>query len=189
MRKEKNKMNIKKIQSLVENDGIIFLSYGDFLSQTLIHAMTDALEKEANTSGINVGISGNIFTIFIELSQNMMNYSKNKEINSREIVSGGLIIVSKDEEGNYFINSQNIISIDDKTKMQPKLTDIITLDRDGIRKKYKELRRSGKDTHSKGGGLGFYEIAKRCNKVEYSFEKINEDKYYFHIQTKIEIKK
>ena len=178
-------MDIGEIQELVKNDGIIFLSYGGFLSQTLIAGMTEALEKEAESNDINMGVSNNIFTIFIELSQNMMNYSKNQHANDRTIDPGGLIIVSKDKESNYYIHSQNIVSIDDKIKMEPKLIDVTTLDKEDIKKKYKELRRSGKDTHGKGGGLGFYEIARKCNKVEYNFKPINEDKFYFHIKTKI----
>lgn len=182
-------MNINDVQKLVENDGIIFLSYGGFLSQTLIAGMTEALEKEAKANSVSMGVSNNIFTIFIELSQNMMNYSKSQYANCREIDPGGLIVVSKDKESNYYIQSQNIVSIEDKEKMLPKLEDVTTLDRDGIKKKYKELRRSGKDTHGKGGGLGFYEIAKRCDKVEYNFTDINEDKLYFHLKIKIDINK
>ncbi len=182
-------MNIKDVQKLVENNGIIFLSFGGFLSQTLITGMTEALEKEAEENNVGMGVSSNVFTIFIELAQNMMNYSKNKDMNCRVISPGGLIVVSKDTEGNYFIDSQNIVSIEDKEKIEPKLAEIVTLDKDGIKKRYKELRRSGKNTHKIGGGIGFYEIAKRCDKVEYTFESINEDKFYFHIKTEVKIKK
>jgi len=136
-------MDIKAIENLVEKDGIIFLSFGGFLSQTLITGMTESLEKEAEANNVNMGTSSNIFTIFIELSQNMMNYSKDDTTEGRDIVPGGLIVVSKDKEGNYLISSQNIVSIEDKEKMEPKLIDITTLDRDTIKKKYRELRKSG----------------------------------------------
>ena len=36
-------MNIHSIQKIVEKDGIVFLTYGGFLSQTLIAGMTEAL--------------------------------------------------------------------------------------------------------------------------------------------------
>jgi hypothetical protein len=183
-------MNISEVQSLVEKDGIVFISYGGFLSQSLISAMTEALEKEAEYSEISMGISNNIFTIFIELSQNMMNYSKSKDENCREITPGGLIVVSKDiNNEKYYIHSQNIISIDDKEKIEPKLIEIESLDKNGIKERYKELRRSGKNTHGKGGGIGFYEIAKRCDKLEFDFKEINSDKYYFHVKTTISNKK
>jgi hypothetical protein len=119
-------MNISDVQKMVEKDGIVFISYGGFLSQSLISAMTEALEKETESNDISMGISNNLFTIFIELSQNMMNYSKSKNENCREITPGGLIVVSKSANGDtYYIHSQNIISIEDKEKIEPKLIEIL----------------------------------------------------------------
>lgn len=178
-------MNINAVQELVDNDGIIFLSYGGYLSQTLITGMTEALEKEAEDYGINMTASNNIFTIFIELSQNMMNYSKTIDKTDPSLKPQGLILVSKDERFNYHIHSQNVVSQADKDKMEPKLIEIQSLDKDGIKKRYRELRKSGQHTHGKGGGIGFYEIAKKCDSIEYNFTPINEDRYYFHIKTNI----
>lgn len=182
-------MNVDNIQNMVEEDGIIFLSYGGFLTQTLIAGMTEALEKEAEYYELTMGIANNIFTIFIELSQNVMNYSKSQNIDSKEVKSEGLIVVGKDEIGNYYIHSQNIIAYEDKNKIESKLNEIVTLNRDELKKKYRELRRSGKDSHGKGGGIGFLEIAKRSDEIKFEFKKINEDKYYFHFISRINTKK
>jgi len=182
-------IDMKIVQSLVDNNGIIFLSYGGYLSQTLISGMVEALEKEAEENEINISASSKIFTIFIELSQNIMNYSKTKHKDDDTLKSQGLILVLKDDEFNYSIHSQNIVSLVDKEKIEPKLKEIISLDKDGLKKRYRELRRSGQDTHGKGGGIGFYEIARKCNFIEYNFTPINEDRYYFHIKTTITTKK
>jgi len=182
-------MDVDGIQNLVKKDGIIFLTYGGFLTQTLITGMTEALEAEAKQNDLNMGIANNIFTIFIELSQNIMNYSKNENEDNLDINSQGLIIVGKDNEQNYYIHSQNIISNKDREKIEPKLKEILLLSKDEIKKKYRELRRSGRHTHKKGGGIGFYEIAKRCDKIDFEFKKINENKYYFHFISKIKTKK
>lgn len=182
-------MNVDQIQNMVEKDGIIFLSYGGFLTQTLIAGMTEALEKEAEYHDLNMGVSNNIFTIFIELSQNVMNYSKSKNKDCNLVKSEGLIVVGKDEVGNYYIHSQNIIALKDKEKIEPKLTEIITLSKDDIKKRYRELRRSGRDKHGKGGGIGFYEIAKRSDEIKFEFKEINDEKYYFHFISRININK
>jgi len=182
-------MNINEVQKMIDKDGIIFLSYGGFLSQALISGMTEALEKEAEYNEIRMGDSSNIFTIFIELSQNIMNYSKTANVDDTSFRPQGLILVSKSIDGNYHIHSQNIVSLQDKEKIEPKLLEIQSLDRDGIKARYRELRKSGKDTHGKGGGIGFYEIAKRCDSIEYEFKRINEDKFYFHLKTTIIINK
>jgi hypothetical protein len=181
-------MDINQIRDIVEKDGIVFLTYGGFLSQTLISEMTEALEKETSQSNLNMGVANNIFTIFIELSQNIINYSKVKSQTSSELKSEGLIVVGKESDDKYYIHSQNIVNTEDKEKIEPKLLEIQSLDREGIKKRYKELRRSGKNTHGKGGGIGFYEIGKRSNTLEYDFKQINESKFYFSIKSIIDIK-
>ena len=183
IKSKENEMDIREIQNMVEEKGIIFLNYGGYISQLLIAGMTDALEKEVEESDIEMGVANNIFVIFIELSQNMMNYSRHLHHDSRR--SQGLIVVSRDKEHNYHIHSQNIVSLMDKEKIEPKLIEINSLNKEGIKKRYRELRKSGKDTHAKGGGIGFYEIAKKCDIISYEFTKIGEDRYYFHLKTTI----
>ena len=85
--------DIKRLESMLEEDGVVFLTYGGFLTQSLISGMTEALEKEAQGSNISLKVSGNIFTIFIELAQNMMNYSKKVENGGFD--PKGLILVGK----------------------------------------------------------------------------------------------
>ena len=117
----------------------------------------------------------------------MMNYSKSKFHDSNR--AQGLILVSKNENYQYHIHSQNIVSLKDKEKMEPILLEIQSLSPDGIKRKYRELRRNGDTQHDRGGGIGFYEIAKKCNSIEYNFNKISDDRYYFHIKTIIEANK
>lgn len=182
-------MDIAEIHQIIKKDGIVFLSYGGFLSQALISAMTEALEKETQAYDISLGVSSNIFTVFIELSQNMMNYSKSIAPSNTEVTPEGLILVSRDQKEHYFIDSQNIVSLEDMELIKPKLEEIKNMDKDSIKKRYRELRRSGKHTHGKGGGIGFYEVAKRCEEISFDFKRINEDKFYFHIRTRILTKK
>jgi uncharacterized protein (UPF0335 family) len=126
-------------------------------------------------------LAGNIFTVFIELAQNMMNYSK--QVGAGEFDPKGLILVGKDNDGYYYILSQNILDEKDKQKMIPRLELAKNASKEELKKLYREARRSGKNTHSKGGGIGFLEIARRCERLEYEFIPIKDDKYYFKIKT------
>ena len=100
-----------------------------------------------------------------------------------------MIVVGKDEEGNYYIHSQNIIGNDDRNKIEPRLKDIDSLNRDEIKKKYRELRRSGNGKHGQGSGIGFYEIAKISDEIQYEFKEINKGKCYFHYISRVNIGK
>jgi hypothetical protein len=183
-------MDSALIKKLAEEDGVVFLVYSGFLSQTLISSMTEVLEKESKLNGLGLSESTSVYTIFIELAQNMMNYSKDKQADSDELTSGGLIWVGYDGQlPGYYVQSRNVIDIKDKEKIEPKLAEILTMDNDAIKQRYRELRKSGRDSHAKGGGIGFYEIAKRASQVSYSFEAINDTRFYFNFKANVMSKK
>ena len=182
-------MNMNNIKDLVQKDGIVFLAYGGFLSQTLIACMTESLVKEAEDSELTMNDSTNIFTIFIELAQNMMNYSKSHGNQTLKNRSEGLILVGKCEDHKtYYVLSQNIVTLEDKEKIMPKLSEIVEMSQENIKQRHRELRKSGRDTHQKGGGIGFYEIAKRSDKISFEFEQIDQNRYYFRLKAFIKIK-
>lgn len=172
-----------KLENVLEENGILFLTYGGFFTQSLIAGMTEVLEKEVEEAELSMKISSNIFVVFIELSQNIMNYSK-KLKSSNSFDPKGLILVGKKDD-HYFVESKNIISIEDKNKIESKLKNIQTLSQDEIKKLYKEVRRSGRDTHAKGGGLGFLEIAKKVSTFEFEFKELSDDKLYFKFSAKL----
>lgn len=180
-------MNISLVQELIEKDGIVFLTYGGSLTQSLIAGMTEALEHEAKFNDLNMSISNNIFTIFIELAQNMMNYTKKIEKDGIVKRSEGLILVGKTNDKHYFIHSQNIVAQEEKELIEKKLNHIKTLDLETIKEEYRTLRKEGRDRHEKGAGIGFYEIAKRCNEIDYEFKPIDDESCYFHFKARIDI--
>jgi hypothetical protein len=183
-------MNINAIKEMTEKGGIVFLTYAGFLSQTLIAGMTDALEKEAEHGGLGMTESTNVFTIFIEIAQNIMNYAKAKSGEGTQNKPEGLIVVGKCDNGNcYYVQSQNNVDEQDKIKIQERLDEILTMDTETLKKRYRELRKSGRDSHEKGGGIGFYEIAKRCQRVEYAFLPAGNNQFAFQFKAVIAIKK
>ena len=155
------------------------IKYEGVMTQNVLATVMDNIEVKI----INRSMMGIVSTITIEYCQNMMKYSKNEDINSRQIVPMGNIEVQSINQEYYEIIATNIVSVDDKEKIEPKLKEIESLDRKGIRTRYKELRRSGKNTHEKGGGIGLYEIAKVSDAIEYNFMSLNEDKYMFMMKS------
>lgn len=174
-------MNIKAILDIVDKEGIIFLTYGGVFSQTIITGLTEVLERETTNDNLEIGKAANLFTIFIELSQNMMNYSK-VMVDGVEKNSEGLILVGKTKtsETAYYVMSFNTINKTSVQKLESRLNELEHLDKEEIKKRYKELRKSGEFAHDKGGGIGFYEIAKRSDKIEHQIMPSNSsDIFYF----------
>ena len=162
-----------------ENSISEIVKYEGVMTQNVIATAMDNIETKIE----NMGAMGIVSTITIEYCQNMMNYSKNDIIGSKEIVPEGEIEVQFVNEEYYKIIATNIVSNNDKEKIEPKLIEIQSLDKAGIKKRYRELRKSGENTHGKGGGIGMYEIAKVSDTIEYKFKAINEDKYTFTMKS------
>lgn len=177
-------MKLDDLETILQDDGIVFLTYGGFLTQSLIAGMTNALEQEVENNEMALKVSSSIYTIFIELAQNMMNYSKSHI--EPELQAKGLIVVGSSAKGSsYYIVSRNVIDERDRIKIQSRLEEIEGLDKEQLRTLYREKRKSAKDTHEKGAGIGFIEIARRCDKIEHAFERINDNRYYFTLKTTI----
>ena len=160
-----------KIQEIVKYEGV--------MTQNVIAVSMDNIKSKIT----NTGTSAQISTLTIEYCQNMMYYSKNSEANSKQIVPAGKIEVQRVNDEYYNVSAINIVSRDDKEKIELKLIEIQGLDKAAIKKRYQEKRRSRENTHEKAVGIGMYEIAKSSDSIEYGFTSINEDKYYFTMKS------
>ena len=157
-----------------ENNTILIEYKGTF-TQSQVNQYMDLIEEKIE----NIGLMSHISTNFIEQYQNILNYGKSKDVEINHITPEGYIKLQHNDDGSYSVETINTITVADMKKIEEKLAKIKTLSQDEIKKAYKELRRSGKHTHDKGGGIGFYEIAKRCSKIEYNFTPINTDRVEF----------
>ena len=176
---------IDKKSDFIETNIQEIIKYEGMITQNVIASCTENIEYKVTDIGIGVKLT----TISIELLQNMMHYSKSEDLECEKIIPYGKIEIIKVNSHKYKLLSNNIVSLKDKKKMESLLLEIDALDLVGIKKRYKELRKSGENTHTKGGGIGFYEIAKLVSSFEYKFIQINEDKFSFQYTAIVEKKK
>ena len=162
---------------LIDNKPKILIEYEGEFTQEIANKYMEVIEDKIE----NMGVMSNLSTNFIEQYQNILNYGKSKDIKDVEISPFGSITLQKNPDNTYSVESINIVTLADKQKIEPILFEIQSLDKNEIKKRYRELRKSGANTHAKGGGIGMYEIAKRCSKIEYKMTQINEDRFEFKL--------
>jgi hypothetical protein len=168
----------------LEEDGIIFTFVGP-VSQDVVEGIGSALKYKMKADDIKSSVSLKVFSIFVEKMQNVINYSAELAPDHAEDsqVRFGMIIVGKKEE-NYFIIGGNMIDAEQKNRLEGNLSELVQLDKDGLKELYKRKRKEDSGEHSKGAGLGFIEMARKSSApLEYNFEKISEEHYYFTIKT------
>jgi prolyl oligopeptidase PreP (S9A serine peptidase family) len=179
-------MDISKIREIMAQEGIVF-SFSGMISQSLTSFMVETAKSQLEERGEDAKLTHNMFSIAIEQLQNIMSYSKDKNTtNGSKYVSPGVMVIGIDEKKEkYYVNSSNEIVEADKIKIGKKIDSINSLEKSELRKHLREKLRSAEDTHDRGAGVGFIEMAKRSSeKLEYDFEEID-SKLYFHIKAYI----
>ena len=155
----------------------IVLEYDGVITQGIITHYIEIIESKV----VNINLMSKLSTIFIELTQNIMYYSKSVNLNSLTVKPEGFIKIVKDNN-TYHIKARNIVSLNNKNRIEATHIEIQELDTIGLKQRYKELRKSGEKTHQKGGGIGFYEVAKLIKNFEYNFQQIDEDEYIYEFK-------
>jgi len=179
-------MNISKIRTIMAQEGIVF-SFSGMISQSLTAFMLETAKSQLEEKGEDSKVIRNMCLLSIEQLQNIMSYSKNRNIsNSSKYISPGVLVIGIDKEKNkYYVNSSNEIVYSDQERVSTKIDFINSMDKDELRKYLRKKLRTAEDTHDRGAGVGFIEMAKRSSeKLEYDFEEVD-DKLYFHIKTYI----
>ncbi|NOQ31436.1 MAG: hypothetical protein GQ570_09960 [Helicobacteraceae bacterium] len=179
-------MDISRVRTVMEEEGIVF-SFSGMISQSLTSFMVETAKSQLEEQGHDAKITRNMFLIAIEQLQNIMSYAKDKHIESgcKYTSPGVLVIGYDDEKEKFYVSSSNEIVHSDQAKVSSKIDHINSLDKDSQRKFLREKLRSAEDSHERGAGVGFIEMAKRSSeKLKYDFETIS-GKIYFHIKTYI----
>lgn len=166
------------------NDVLTLMCYSGLFSQKAILALIESLEVQSLDVNLNQSVSKKLYIAFIELFQNIMKYSKKDYMQNCDTEK---IVVQHNNEA-YYITATNNISEESREKVENTLKEIASLDKSGLNKRFNELRKSGEKTHENGGGIGFYQIAKKANGLMYNIKKIDENISQLNVIVKIDKK-
>ncbi len=173
-----------ELKELLKKKGVIF-SFSGTVSQKVLTNIAGAIEEElASMNEIDNKTIRSILVIFVELMQNIMSYSKEKTEQTGSIYESlGIALIGYSKSNNkYYVGSANFISPDQEHVLRERIDRLNQLDHQGIKELYKELRRSGRDKHERGAGLGFLEMAKKSSEpFEYTITPINSEESFFEI--------
>ncbi len=135
----------------------------------------------------NESLGKRFFRIFIELSQNIALYSRERISVKGKSFGAGIFIIR--DYGKYFLFSAgNIISEDDKKKLNNRINEINSLDRLQLRELKRKLRKLG---NKKGGGnIGLVQVSLLSKSILQAdfFNTESENNYFFIISVKLQKK-
>lgn len=182
-------LNLLELQKNLEKVGIMISFSGQF-SQGIIEELSEAIEKHLNKENLTKGDVYNVISIFVEQAQNIRNYtSSKKDSQSQEtcerVASSGIVTIGKDEQG-YFIYSGNLIATKDIVDLQQRLTLLSNLNKEELKKLYKEQLRKERTDQEKGAGLGLIDIFRKAtHPVVFSFSDYNDELKFYALKVTV----
>jgi len=169
--------NTRDFQQFLEEKHILLAVQG-IMTQDLLALLGMTLRRSVPDEVL----ARRLFGIVIELAQNIHHYSADKEFFTDEDrqVGKGIIAISKEEDtGDYVVHSGNLVELPAEESLRKKIEHVNKLDKDGLKKLYKELRRAEKGEHH-GGSVGFVDMARKSgHKLEFDFFPSEEKKPFF----------
>lgn len=142
-------------------DHKVLVSFKGAISQEVLSEfgsmIRSSLSAETNTK--------KIFAVFIELAQNIVHYSSERQtmFGSASQVGIGIIIL-REKLDHFSLSAGNFISNDTVEKVKLKCEKVNSMNKDELKAYYQEQIKSPRKTESsKGAGLGLIDIARKAD--------------------------
>jgi len=175
--------NLLEVQSILRNNGIL-ISFSGRLSQQLIEEYGDAVKTYLESESRPKNEIFHIFSIFIEMTQNIKNYctSKTDSVSCDQIAQSSIVTIGKDDQGTY-ICAGNLIEHTDARPLGERIDALVHLDKDGLKTLYKERLKSSEPKDGFGAGIGLIDMARKATSpIQYSVTEYADNLSFFTIK-------
>lgn len=165
-------------------DNSISMVYDGEINHSVIRAFTDLTNNELDGKNEANPVKRKVFNVMVESLQNISKHAECMDDN--QIKKGRGILLISENKNAYNVTTGNIIKRETRAKISESIKTINSKDKEGLRELFKEKLSSGRLSKKGGAGLGFIDIAKKSgNNLEYHFEKITDDYYFFILNSQI----
>jgi hypothetical protein len=179
------KLSILEYEASLEKDSILIYYKGPFVEVVL----ASIGERINNSISDNPMITKKVFSIFIELAQNIAYYSEERETPEKKEKSYGSGTFAISDSGNCFtVTSANLIKNSWASEVTAKCEKINTMTSDELRVWKRELRSQPMREGQLGANIGLLDIAlKSGSKLDLEITPVNEN--FSHFVLSIDIQK
>ncbi len=161
------------------------LVYEGEVNQSITKIFAAMTENKMEESEDDLTTKKRVYHVMVECLQNICKHADELETGEPEIPGSGIIMVGRDQNL-YTITTGNVVSNDKIDAISAVLSKVNSLEKDELKKFYKEKLRENKISDKGGAGLGFIDIVKKTgNPVEFHFEKLNDLTSFFVLKSSV----
>lgn len=179
--------NLYSFKTELNRRGIFFCFSGP-LSQELLVEIGDTLRNKMKQEEASSSTILKVFSVFVEQAQNIIHYSAERippESSDNPPLSSGIIVVGSEDQ-HYYVLCGNLIVNEAVATLREQLTRLQQMNKDELKRYYKEQRKKDAPESSKGAGLGFIELARHSvTPLEFNFQQVDDNFSFFSLKTAI----
>ncbi|PKL85251.1 MAG: hypothetical protein CVV22_08930 [Ignavibacteriae bacterium HGW-Ignavibacteriae-1] len=160
----------------------VLLSFKGALSQEILVEMGNIVKNRVN---LNKKLK-KLFSIFVELSQNIMHYSSERVLIDGKEIGVGIILFTENDT-NFTIYSGNMVDTQGVRFLTDKIDNLNAMNDDQLKDTYSTSLHADRPVESKGAGLGLIEIARKASgKISYNKHKKDAKNTFVTIKVQID---
>jgi len=155
--------------------------YRGLFTQSITDSILSLTETNLDKEEESPKIKKRVYAIMVECLQNVTRHQGDDIENDPENL--GLFVIQK-QASKYFLTTGNLVENADIEKIEGLISKINSLEKDELKKYYKQVLTEGSLSEKGGAGLGLIDMARKSgNKLGYRFKDVNEKYSYFYLHT------
>ncbi|WP_078123554.1 SiaB family protein kinase [Leptonema illini] len=159
------------------NDSNILICFNGPFSHSILEEIGIAIRNHLDNENVTKAAISDVFSIYIELTQNARNYIIERQLPPGELSSTIVVVARKDET--HAVTSGNYILKDDVQPLKERIEQINAMNADDLKALYKKQLRSERPEGARGAGIGLIDIARKTSSnMEYNIRPVD-DRYDF----------
>lgn len=171
------------VQLMLRRNGIL-ISFSGRLSQLLIEEYGEAVKSYLESEERPRNEIYHIFSIFIEMTQNIKNYCslKSNVPSCEQIAQSSIVTIGKDDQGT-FICAGNLIEAADVSTLSERIESLKHLNKEQLKVLYKEKLRASGPGDGEGAGIGLIDMARKSSfPLQFALARYADDLSFFTIK-------
>lgn len=166
----------------MQRENLSYIYRGVF-TQKITDNILSLAESNLDKAGESSTVKKRVFSIMVEGLQNITRH-QDENITTEKDKTGIFVIQRKGN--NYFITTGNLIDKQHIKKLTGQLDKINSLEKEELKRYYKEVLNETEISKKGGAGLGLIEMARKSgNKLAYDFTGINDIYSFFYLHLEI----
>ena len=126
-----------------------------------------------------------VFSVYIEMSQNIRHYSAARGY--REPEATATVVIAETADGHYVVSAGNVVELADGEALLERVTGLAMLDKQQLKQLYKDqLRQPRLEGATSGAGLGLIDVARKTTApLQCSLDPLNAGQVFLTIRATI----